>query len=609
MQPNINKHILTREQALARIVEVVHKGARHVWYQRTTDLAGLYRKLVTGDGLNDLLQQFVSRETDEAFKQRCALTQHTVTTTTKNIMDVFYKVPRSNYQRVLEHSGATDGTQTTELEGRLKKFWGIRSLDNYVQVRWLEMNSTDPNAFVVVEFKEFDYRTERASPYPFEVDSFQAVDYAYENNVLKYLIVKTTFPLPTKNKPDGTGDKYTVYLENETFVLMEVDPATRPPLVSAKDGELQLDETGGWLISGKRLYALTFSIPHNAGEVPAKQVGYARDAWTGGQTFVSPYESAVPLLKKSIKVNSELDITMSQQVFPHRLQYMPKCGAPDCHDGYTANGIVCDTCKGRGHTSVTSAMDVIYIKMPKNTADLFDLEKLLVFKGPPMDVVSFQDKYVDKLTAGAKAAVFNSESFTREQVQETATGKNLDRDNVQDTLYTCAMGYAETWAFLVRMTAAFTQLDKDLDAKLVFSKDFKLKGITELVADLEAAKRSEAGPAVVQNIQNDMARLMYSENPDEYNRWATREKFNPFSGMNADMVSMALSDSAVPQKYKVRYLMLGVIFSELEAENPAFYKLAPEAQAKLVDAKVAEYMADTKAAEKPIFQIPPTNGK
>ena len=254
-------------------------------------------------------------------------------------------------------------------------------------------------------------------------------------------------------------------------------------------------------------------------------------------------------------------------------------------------------------------MDVIYIKMPKNAADLFDLEKLLVFKGPPMEVVDFQDKYVDKLTAGAKAAVFNSESFTREQVQETATGKNLDRDNVQDTLYTCAMGYAETWAFLVRMTAAFTQLDKDLDAKLVFSKDFKLKGITELVADLEAAKRSEAGPAVVQNIQNDMARLMYSENPDEYNRWATREKFNPFSGMNADMVSMALSDSAVPQKYKVRYLMLGVIFSELEAENPAFYKIAPEAQAKLVEAKVAEYMADTKAAEKPIFQLPPTNGK
>lgn len=601
----------TREQALVRLVEVVHKDARHVWYKRTTDLAGLYRKLVTGDDLDSLLKQFVSRETDEAFKQRCALTQHVVTTVTKNLMDVFYKVPRSNYQRVLQHSGKSDSTQTIELEGRMKMFWGKRTLDNYVQVRWLEMNATDPNGFVVVEFKDFDYRTQRAAPYPFEVSSSQAVDYIYDNNVLQHLIVKTTINLPTKDKPDGVGDKYTVYLENETFVLFEVDPALKPQ-TSMKEGELFFDGGQGWLLSKKRLYTLNFSIPHNAGEVPAKQVGYARDAWTGGQTFVSPYEAAVPILKKSIKVNSELDITMSQQVFPHRLQYMPKCGAPDCHDGYSANGEKCGTCHGTGHASITSAMEVIYIKMPKASEDIIDLEKLLVFKGPPIDVVAFQDKYVDKLTAGCKAAVFNSESFTQAQVRETATGKILDRDNVQDTLYTCALGFADMWAFLVETTAEFTQLkgkDEELEAKLVFSKDFKLKDISELITDLEAAKRSEAGPAVVQNIQDNIARLMYSEHPEQYQKWAVQEKFNPFSGMNSDMVSLALSDPAVPQKYKVRYLMLGVIFSELESANADFYKLAADAQTRAVEAKVQEYMKDTKAAQAPVFQLPPANGK
>ena len=39
-------------------------------------------------------------------------------------------------------------------------------------------------------------------------------------------------------------------------------------------------------------------------------------------------------------------------------------------------------------------MEVIYIKMPKHPEDIIDLEKLLVFKGPPIDVVEFQDKYV-----------------------------------------------------------------------------------------------------------------------------------------------------------------------------------------------------------------------
>lgn len=599
----------TREQALVRLVEVVHKDKRHAWYQRTVELAALYRKLVTGDGLDELLQRFVSRETDAAFAQRIALTQHTVTTTTKNVMDVFYKVPRSNYQRILSHGGTTDDKPTAALEDRAKVFWGTRNLDNYVQTRWLEMNATDPNAFVVVEFKPFDYRYERASPYPFEVSSAQCVDYKYENQVLQHLIVKTEIPLPTKEKPEGMGDKYTVYLADETITLVEIDPASRPQ-IGQEEGVLQTTPTGGFLLSKKRWYSLSFAVPHSAGQVPAKQVGYARDAWTGGQTFVSPYDAAVPLLKKSIKVNSELDITMSQQVFPHRLQYMPKCGARDCHDGYTANGEMCDTCKGTGHASITSAMDVIYVKLPKEPADIIDLEKLLVFKAPPVDVITFQTEYVDKLTAGAKSAVFNSESFTQTQIQETATGKMLDRDNVQDTLYTCAMGYADMWQFLVQMTATFTQLDKDLEARLVFSKDFKLKGLTEYIADLESAKRSEAGAAVIQNIQDNIARLMYSENPEQYRKWATQERFNPFSGMSSDMVSLSLSDPAVPERYKVRYMMLGVIFNELEEENDNLYLLAPDKLAELVEAKVKAYMDESKQAQKPVFALPQGgNGK
>lgn len=579
---------------MTRLVEVVHQGKRHAWYQRTVDLAALYRKLYTGDGLDSLLQQFVSRESDAAFSQRVALTQHTVTTTAQNIMDVFYKVPRSNYQRVLTHGGNSDDNKTAELEDRAKMFWGTKTLDNYVQTRWLEMNATDPNGFIVVEFEPFNNNVERAAPYPFEVSSEQAIDYAYKNCVLQYLIAKTTIPLPTKERPGGAGDKYTVYLENETFTLTEIDPATKPAGMTEQEGVWQYIGTEtAYLFSKKHWYFLTFSIPHNAGRVPAKQVGYSRDAWSGGQTYVAPYDKAVPLLKKSIKVNSELDITMSQQVFPHRLQYMPKCPAPDCLDGHTSNGEMCQTCKGTGHASITSSADVIYIKMPKRTDEILDLEKLLVFKGPPMDVVVFQDKYVEKLTAGCKAVVFNSESFTQAKVQDTATGKMLDRDNVQDTLYTCAIGYAETWRFLVEITATFTDLDDGLEARLIFSKDFKLKGVTELVADLEAAKRSEAGPAVIQNIQEQIARLMYADAPELYRKWQTQERFNPFSGMSETAVSLALSDPAVPARYKVRYMMLGVIFSELESEIPNFYLLAPDAQAKAVESKVAAYINES----------------
>ena len=583
---------LNKEQALQRLIQVVSKGAKHPWYERTTELADLYRKLVTGDGLDNLLRQFVQRESADAFKERVKLTQHVVTTVTKNIMDVFYKVPRSNYQRILEHLGDNSERMTAELEGVMSTFWGVRNLDEYVQTRWLEMNATDPNGFVVVEFKPFDNQRERAKPYPYEVTSHEAVDYKYENNVLQYLTVKTSFSLPINQKKDKVGDNYALYLQNETLNLQEIDPAT--VTTSLIENQFVPTENGQYLLSNKRVYFLTESIPHNAGRVPAKPVGYLRDAWTNGQTFVSPYDSAVPLLLKSVKVNSELDITMSQQVFPHRLQYMPVCKADGCHKGRLAEGGICGSCKGTGHDSITSAMDIIYFTMPRDAADIIDLEKILVFKGPPIEVVQFQKEYVTDLTAGCKAVVFNSESFSKMQISGTATGELLDRDNVQDTLYSCAKGFSDTWGFYVWMTADFADLSKGLNAKLVFSKDFQLKNMSELISDLEAAKRSEVGPAVIQHISNDIARLMYSEDPQQYNEWWVKESFNPFSGMSADMIALALSDPAVPQKYKTRYLMLGVIFSELENEIENFYKLATSEKARLIDEKVMSYMNETK---------------
>jgi hypothetical protein len=180
------------------------------------------------------------------------------------------------------------------------------------------------------------------------------------------------------------------------------------------------------------------------------------------------------------------------------------------------------------------------------------------------------------------------------QISGTATGELLDRDNVQDTLYSCAKGFSDTWGFYVWMTADFADLSKGLNAKLVFSKDFQLKNMSELISDLEAAKRSEVGPAVIQHISNDIARLMYSEDPQQYNEWWVKESFNPFSGMSADMIALALSDPAVPQKYKTRYLMLGVIFSELENEVEDFYQLQKAEKARLIDEKVMSYMNETK---------------
>jgi hypothetical protein len=86
-----------------------------------------------------------------------------------------------------------------------------------------------------------------------------------------------------------------------------------------------------------------------------------------------------------------------------------------------------------------------------------------------------------------------------------------------------------------------------------------------------------------------------------YRKWEAQERFNPFSGMSETAISLALADTAVPARYKVRYLMLGVIFSEVEAENPGFYKMPGEMQGKIIEQKVQSYMAEGSAAKPPVF--------
>ena len=110
----------------------------------------------------------------------------------------------------------------------------------------------------------------------------------------------------------------------------------------------------------------------------------------------------------------------------------------------------------------------------------------------------------------------------------------------------------------------------------------------------------------MQHIQDNIARLMYSEDPSQYVKWSIKERFNPFSGYNSEMVSLALTDTAVPTKYKVRYLMLGVLFAEIEAETPKFYLLDRKEQTRIVDEKVAQY-SDSSESSGPALNIPGIN--
>lgn len=592
---------------IMRRAAFVIRGARHHWYSRTVEKSNLWTTLSTGEGMEKLLKQYARRESAEAFAQRVKITQHITPSVVSRCVAAYYKVPRANYVRLLQYDN-NDDKRRQELEGLLGRFNGSQGLEDYLATRLIEMNETDPNAFVVVEFGAFDPARQLAQPYPFEVSSEGAIDYLYQNNVLEYLIAKSKISADSVDPEATMYDRYTVYMKDQTVIIQQIPDKVLPPVGLM---ELEYSNPGPvgvyYLKVNNVFYSVTEAIPHNAGQVPAIRAGYSRDGYTASKTPQQPmmksiFADAVGHLLKSVKVNSEHDLTMALSAYPMTLRYAEPCQARGCIHGYTDSGEPCGSCHGSGEKQrPTSAQEELTLEMPRNPADMVNLNDILVYKAPPVELLAWIDGYIDKLAAQCVQIIFNTDIFSRQEIASTATGKNIDLQNVYDTLYPFAQQFARVWADIVTISAKFADRDKGLTAKIRFSKDFKLKGMNDLIGDLEAARRANAGPGITSQIESEIMGLMLAEDPQALTMQRVKDRFNPFAGMPVEMVMTFVNSDLVPYEKKILYANMGDIFDRLALENPMFYDFAASKQKELIDAEVSKIIESITNRQAPEF--------
>ena len=578
---------------LMRLSKVAEGKTKHPLYERTCDLAREYRAFVTGDGLDTYLRQFVRRESTELFLQRVKITQHVAMSVLSGITSTFRKGNRAARTRVLEYSGGDGDMKKAILEKILGLFTSEMGVDDWVNTRVLELNETDPNAWIVLEWEPFDYRTQNAAPYPFEVSSADCYDYKRDQRgELIYLIARAPGALG--------GDRLTLYMKERSVSLDEVKVkgTQAPPPGAVKIG------TKYWLP--------TEHPPHNLGYIPAFRVGYKRDAVTNGRSYVAPFSEAMPILHKQLKANSELDLTVSLHAHPLVVRVGEPCDAQGCYGGkvYGEGGEhVCGTCQGTGYKKRPTTTQEEIVVTPAKTGDLPDIERTILYKTPPVEFLQWMDGYVERLTEQAKRAVFNAEIFTQTQVAKTATGENLDMDAVYDTIYPYMLKVAQVWNFVVKGVADITDKSVGLTANMLIRRDGRLKGFDALLEDWRKANETGAGPLVKQRIEADIANAMFADEPEKYQRWQTRERYNPFSGQSEGQVMYLLASDLVPKDQKVLYSNLGYIFDNVEKERPDFYALARKDQDALVNAVLSDIVAGLDNGVQAIADGPDRLGK
>ncbi len=568
---------MTKQEGLLKLTEIIRGNLTHRDYKRVTELADTYYKMVSGDGVADLLRRIVKRETEEEFEMRKTITNSIIPPTLASTKLPFQKTVRTKpKKRDISWGDKDDQKRKDEFEQFISHYWGDASLEKFFEYAFVDYNYIDPNAFLITEFDSFNPAKEKAKPYPFIATSEQCVMFEMKNNILEYLVVK----LPIKYKTEAgeaDGFKYTMYLGMDTITFTQV-------------------ESGGVEIE-KKHYEVQYFTPKNT-KVPARRFGYKRDAETQGRTFVSVFHDVIPYLNKTLKIDSELDLSTAMTAFPQRFEYVTPCN--ECGgSGMLKDGHTCGVCKGSGREPVhNSTMDVITLDLPRNKEEMIDLENMLVYKSPPIDLLTFQKDYINELRANVFLMMFNKELLDKSEVAATATEKVLDLDNLNDTLNPFARSLSTMWEFVVRDIATYTDFAKDLFVEHSYPEDFKFKSMSELMRELREAKDANASTSTIAKIEDDINEKLYADQPYDLKVIRIKNSFNPFRGYKEETINLLISQNLTTKYNATLYANLESIFNELEQEIPDLYEMSYQVILEKVKEKVALYMEQMEG-EKP----------
>lgn len=615
-------------------IKTINNNLTHCDYDRVTELADDYLIYLTGTGVAKKLKRFTPRETQEMFNQRVRLTQSTTPDVVGSCMKPMFKVGRAPAMEMISWGDSQASEKNKKaLADVANSFYGNQSVNNYLTYRMVELDTTDPNSFIVVEFTStgengvVNPREESTlgKPYPFEVNAHEAINFCYENNILQWLIVKMPIMIVDKDGKQCEGAKYTVYLaeydvvatqihktavdkfkqDNANFVLIE-GPTSTMFDTELHEGTVYLFVTKEKGNKTERYFSLQVHN-HKIPFVPAQRVGTIRDLTTRGRTRVPLIHQAKPYLEKLIKTISEFDLTNCLHVFPQKIQYSDRCAGYleeqegtdeatliSCLNGMTMEGKMCKQCHGTGYKVHKSAADLIQVAMPKDIKDMVSLENFLVYKYPPIDLLDFQRKLaLYEFRYLAQRSVYNSEVFSSEDIM-TATEKKIDLDSVYDTLKPYADNYSEMYVFIMECIASIRDMYEGFEVIHAFPNDFKMKPYSELLSDYQIANANGAPSYIKKALTRDISRKLYIDQPDEILRIETKEKYFPFPGKSDAQISFIMSNDGTSERIKIFFNHFDMIFSDLEyeasLEGADFYKMEEKLQREKIKAKTDEYV-------------------
>lgn len=627
----IKAAVLQLDQLDEIIKDTIIYDRRHKHYNRTVNLAKLYKQLITGEDQSELLVSYRPRESEAQKMQRVQLTNSATKHICEKIINQFKetdKVDNIVDEIIFKGNDAAAQKKTDEINERLSSFHQNESVKKYLDEAFRHLNFYDPNTWLIVELHPITQLNPRPFTYPVEIYSDQAINYYKENGILQWFIARQ--PKKIKVQPSDIsnqnqtqnqkkpilkdGYKYMIYGPDYAIVYDELGNADEVPedasVVRLKMEYSQQSDVSSQiqniiqqqsLISSQspkipgqgieRTFAVT-TYNTKSKINPAICVGYLPDAETNRETFVGILNPAEKILKDILRAKSEYDMANACHGFLQKFMYGQKCDDRACMDGRYKDQTTCTTCKGTGLKYHTSIQDVILISTPEMKEEHIPLSDFVHYVQIPETLIDRHKLDVQQYEKDVSKAIFNVNVFDRSEIAVTATEKKLDLRNIYNVFSPFGDRWSSVYKHIVLVTAIHLQMDEGLVIEHKFPSDFKLDSVDELLLQRKEAKDAGAPYDVIRYIDLQILSKQNVDNQEVVAMVDAMEYWKPFKSKSDQERSYALSQLSPDDDSKLLWMHWDRIWQMIDMDyikdssKPAFHKIPKDKQWEVLNGEI-----------------------
>lgn len=569
-----------KELGLRTLISNVLNGTTHKHYKRVVNLAKNYRFYSTAEeNLIEYLKDIREHEAVDDLKYRSKITSPSNPALFGQLVRKPNSLQQVNGKKVkIEVEGNESSTQ--ELKEISTKYFGRKGVESFTYEEILSKSYIDPNAWLLVDFKDFDENNERAQPYPVLLESHEVTNFEFINGVPKWLIVDKpsviVYKKGNKTLTAEGSDKY-IYLENISIKLTEVKVNSNITITKNKEFSTEFIENETVLKIGTKKYQVSI-FEHNTGVLQANRIGYKKDILTNNETLVSFIHPALNNLKEVLALSSYRDVMNNKQAFARVFAFADECKGEPSPEGYvncksgtvyeeSKDGYVgrdCKTCKGTGINIPTSEMQGAIYPLPKNKeSGLWDLAKLIHIERAPIENLEYFISSIKEVKERALESIYGNKINQDSSGTESYQSRLLDAHEQNKALKPLAESISQLIMFQYDIISRITDLNSGLVNIYQFPDNLGFVSNIDLIEVVKSAREANVPTSLILPILDQQAVQEFSTDKEEYAKYKIERDHKPFFGENPLEVNLKFDRGQVCKEIEYLYANFDHILKQI----------------------------------------------